>query len=113
MAEVNNVEAKRNCYNFHGNEQDLFIKHLSFLFAHSESSHCDSPFCSLQDKSKVYHNYPRLPGIEKVSQNSFKEFVNNWLTGTTETTCSHTLKSVPEDVKMAYVQEATTENGVE
>ena len=44
MAEVKYIEAKRNCYNFHGNEQDLFIKHLSFLFAHSESSHCDSPF---------------------------------------------------------------------
>ncbi len=68
LAKFNGIEPISNVINMYGNEQELFVSHMSFAFEHSIKTSCSSVECPEVEFQKLFKTIPHLPGSQHYLQ---------------------------------------------
>ena len=112
IAKMNGLEPVNNTINMYGNEQELFIRYLSFAFEHSIRSTCSSPACPQGVLNKTFKLFPRLPGSTQYLADDVTSFVNEWLLNGSLSRCGRKMQGESFPIDLTFPSEQlNTETG--
>ena len=95
LAELNQNTLVNKTYNFHGDDHNLFVRHINFFCKNTTESICSSAFCPQREKKITLNDIPTLSG--KLSKTEFISKLIEWLVSPCP--CRIGLTNLPKDEK--------------
>ena len=112
IAKMNGLEPVNDMINMYGNEQEMFVRYLSFAYEHSIRSTCSSKACPQGALEKIFKLFPRLPGTTPLSAADVISFVNEWLLKGSLSRCGRKMQGNSFPIELTFASERlNTETG--